>query len=406
MDFRKLFLGAVGGAGVGAGVMYLFDRQVGKRRRAGIRDKAVHGVHVAGDASGKVSRDIRNRARGMVLGMKGMFSREAVTDRVLEERVRSNLGYVVSHPGSIHVKAEEGSVKLTGVVLAAELDDLLKEVKSVRGVRDVSHDLEVHQEPGNVPGLQGEGSRSLAGGRFELMQVNWSPAARAFTGVAGAALIASGFASGLLRRRIAGMVAAAAGLPLLVRAAANMPLSRIVGAAGRRGVDIQKTINIDAPVEKVFGTLSRIEELPNFTTHVRRVQKLDTDRYRWTISGPAGISVDWESVRLSTIPNRQLAWKTVPESRMKHEGVAEFRTNPDGSTAVNIRLTYNPVIGGIGHALLKTLGADPKTLLDEELVRVKTFIEKGKPPRDAAARTIRKSESEIGREPEDRPETT
>lgn len=235
MNFRKLFLGAAGGAGVGAGVMYLFDRQVGKRRRAGIRDKAVHGVHVAGDASGKVSRDVRNRARGMVLGIKGLFSREEVTDRVLEERVRSNLGYVVSHPGSIQVKAEEGSVKVTGVVLAAELEDLLKEVRSVRGVREVTHDLEVHQEPGNVPGLQGEGSRSLPGGRFELMQVNWSPAARAFTGVAGAALIASGFASGLLRRRIAGVAAAAAGVPLFVRAVANMPLSRICGGIRSTG---------------------------------------------------------------------------------------------------------------------------------------------------------------------------
>jgi uncharacterized membrane protein len=381
MDFRKML---VGSAGLGAGLMYLLDRQAGRRRRAAIRDKAVHGAHVTTDTTEKTTRDIRNRLQGIGAEVKHIFSREKVSDKVLVDRIRSDIGTVVSHPGSIQVEAINGHVRLTGVVLAAELENLLKRVESVRGVRDVVHELEVHETSGNVPGLQGEGSGRLSGGRFELMQENWSPAARLFTGAAGGVMVAYG----LINRRLSGAAAAVVGLPLFARAATNMPLRRIVGAAGRRGVDIEKTIHIDAPVERVFETLTRVEDFPNFMTHVKKVSKLESQdrRYRWTVSGPAGTEVSWDSDFTLIIPNRQLAWRTAPKSMVKHAGIVKFDANPDGSTAVNIRLTYNPLIGGLGHALLTMLGADPKTLLDEDLLRAKTFMETRKQPRDAAAR--------------------
>jgi len=379
MNFSKILVGG----GLGAGMMYLLDRQAGKRRRAAIRDKAAHGAHMTREATGKVSRDTRNRLQGVAAQIKQTVSREAVSNRVLAERIRSNMGTIVSHPGSIHVEADEGHVKLTGVILASELNNLVKQVQSVRGVRDVTHELEVHAEPGNVPGLQGDASRRLAGGRFELAQENWSPAARLLTGAAGAWLMSYG----LIKGRFPGAVAAATGLPLFTRALTNIPLRRLVGAAGRRGIDIDKAITIHAPLEQVFESFARVEDFPNFMTHVKKVSKMEPrDTYRWTVSGPAGVEVAWDSRFTSVVPHRQLAWKTVSDSLVKHAGIIKFNTNPDGSTAVYVRFTYNPLIGGAGHALLTLLGADPKKLLDEDLLRAKTFIESGKQPRDAAAR--------------------
>ena len=46
--------------------MYVFDPERGRRRRALARDKAVHAAHKAGDALGAKSRDLSNRARGLV----------------------------------------------------------------------------------------------------------------------------------------------------------------------------------------------------------------------------------------------------------------------------------------------------------------------------------------------------
>jgi hypothetical protein len=56
------------GAGVGAGLMYFFDPQGGRRRRALARDKMVHLAHQAEDAAGVVARDMKNRAQGLASG--------------------------------------------------------------------------------------------------------------------------------------------------------------------------------------------------------------------------------------------------------------------------------------------------------------------------------------------------
>jgi hypothetical protein len=56
------------GAGLGAGMMYLLDPQQGRRRRAMVRDKAVHLAHEARDAGCVVARDMRNRAQGLWAG--------------------------------------------------------------------------------------------------------------------------------------------------------------------------------------------------------------------------------------------------------------------------------------------------------------------------------------------------
>ena len=57
------------GALMGAGVMYLFDPDRGRRRRARLRDRLLHGAHEAedfGEAAASTARHMRNRARGML----------------------------------------------------------------------------------------------------------------------------------------------------------------------------------------------------------------------------------------------------------------------------------------------------------------------------------------------------
>lgn len=56
------------GAGLGAGLMYLLDPQMGRRRRALVRDKAVHMLHEAEDAARTVATDLRHRTEGLASG--------------------------------------------------------------------------------------------------------------------------------------------------------------------------------------------------------------------------------------------------------------------------------------------------------------------------------------------------
>jgi hypothetical protein len=140
----------IGGALAGAGLMYLLDPDRGTRRRALVRDQAARARHRLGDGLEATARDVGNRARGTAAELRARFRGEDVDDEILHERVRSAIGRAVSHPGAITVTPWQGRVTLQGPVLEAELDDLLREVRRVRGVSEVENELEVHREPGGV----------------------------------------------------------------------------------------------------------------------------------------------------------------------------------------------------------------------------------------------------------------
>lgn len=367
-------------AGIGAGVMYLLDPARGRRRRALLRDQAAHAGRRAIGALDMTTRDLGNRTRGLLAELRGSFDRRPVSDEVLRERVRAALGRLVSHPHAIETEVREGHVTLRGPVLAGELPRLLRRVQAVRGVQAVENRLEVHDSPGGVPGLQGELTRAKRG-HLEYMQANWSPAARLLAALAGA----GAGVYGLGRRGPVGTLLAVGGLALLTRAATNLEYSRLIGVGeGRRSIDVQKTIHIEAPVERVFELWSRYENFPHFMSHVEHVERIDDTVSRWVMRGPGGLRMEWETELVSRVPNELLAWRTRPGAALGNAGLVRFYPEGDERTTVDVKLTYNPVAGAVGHALLSLLGRDPRHQLDDDLLRMKTFVETGVPPRDAA----------------------
>jgi hypothetical protein len=181
MDYRAL----LGGAGLGAFLMFILDPDRGGRRRALVRDKVVRGSRMARDGADATFRDIRHRAAGMVHEARGRMQPDEVDDETLIERVRARLGRVCSHPRAIDVMATDGDVTLSGPILGYEVENVLVTVGSVRGVRTVTNELEAHDTSAGVPSLQGRGR--VAGPRLDILQSNWAPATRALVGLAAAA---------------------------------------------------------------------------------------------------------------------------------------------------------------------------------------------------------------------------
>jgi hypothetical protein len=207
-------------AAAGAGVMYLFDPDGGRRRRALLRDQLLHAVHCTGDAVDSTSRDVSNRARGVVAELRNRLVSVPVSDDVLHERVRSRIGAVIGHAGAIEALVAQGRVTLRGPVLADEVGRLIRRVRSVRGVREVIDQMDVHDEPGSVPGLQGRPRPPRGGEVFELLQRNWSPTARLSVGLVGTVLTVWG----ARRLDLPGVAVATGGLALLARGIRNEPL--------------------------------------------------------------------------------------------------------------------------------------------------------------------------------------
>jgi len=155
--------------------------------------------------------------------------------------------------------------------------------------------------------------------------------------------------------------------------------------AGRRAIDLQKTVHINAPVETVFSFWSNFENFPRFMRNVREVRPTAVpEQSHWTVAGPGKVPIEFDAVITQLIPNQVIAWKTVEGATVAHAGIVQFEPEGIDRTRLQIRFSYNPPGGAIGHALATLLGENPKTKMDEDLARMKTLIETGNPPRDAA----------------------
>jgi len=146
----------IGGAGLGAALMYFFDPDRGNRRRSLIRDKVEGAGNKLSDTADKMQRDLRNRAYGVVAEAKSIFRHDEVTDDVLVDRVRSRLGRIPVHIGAFDISAKDGLVTLRGQILAEELPRVLRAARFVRGVKGIDNQFEVHERAAGVPALQGE----------------------------------------------------------------------------------------------------------------------------------------------------------------------------------------------------------------------------------------------------------
>ena len=369
----------LGGAAVGIALMYFLDPNSGRRRRARTRDKVVHAARVVNEGAKVTARDTMHRAQGAWAEARRLFVHESegVDDEALVERVRAALGRLVSHPHAIEAAASGGHITLIGPILSFEVRPLLKAVRRVAGVRAVSDQLTVYNEPGNVSALQGGEPRT--GERFELLQENWSPPARVLVGGVGAALmVAATQARGGLR-----VLLGISGGALVARAATNRDLPSLLGF-GSRGITVRKTIHVAAPIERVFDFWTDYQNFPRFMHHVRDVQQLPDNRTHWVVAGPAGVPVRWTAEVTRVIPGNLIEWRSVSGSDVRHSGVVRFVQNGDGGTRVSVELSYVPPAGAFGHAVATIFGADPKSEMDADLLRMKSMIETGHAPHDAA----------------------
>lgn len=363
--FTKL----LGGIGIGAGLMYLFDPQTGRRRRAQLEQKAGRDARQMASETGKAWRDVGHRARGLMARAAGLFGRRAQPDDViLEERVRARLGRLSSHPGAIELACEDGTVLLAGYVLREEQARLIEGIARIPGVRGVQEMLQVREEAGSIPALQGTPNRLEPWWRRE----HWSPTPRVVGTGAGLWMLMRALRKGGFSGTLWGFL----GLALTVRGMVNRPWRHVVGLAGR-GVEIRKSIFLKVPVSEVYTFWRAFDTFPLFMSHVKEVRPLPEGRFTWRVEGPGGIEFDWQAELTSDIPDREIAWRSLPGSSVETEGTVRFSRRGDG-TQVDVQLSYNPPAGAVGHAVAKLLGKDAKREIDEDLIRFKSLLETGR----------------------------
>lgn len=358
----------LGALALGGATMYWLDPDHGRRRRGRLHDLGLHFATEARELVGKGSRDLRQRASGTMAELRRAMGGDDPSDEVLIERVRAEIGRVSTHPHALDVNAEDGRVTLSGPILAHEADEVCSRARRVRGVHAIEDRLERHATAEQVSSLQGEGRR-------RARRDEWRPGARLAAGVAGAALVAVGIGAA---RRTRGRAMMVGGAALLARSIVNMPPSSFFGVGPKHApIDLYKTFYVDAPVDQVFSFFTDVENFGRFMQHVRRVESRGEGRWHLVVEGPAGIPLHWEAQTTKVVPSETFAWKTVDGSRQHHAGIARFQRTARG-TRIDMRVSYEPLAGRFGHAVATLLGANPKRALDQDMLRFKSLLERGK----------------------------
>lgn len=160
----KQILNVTAAFAAGAIAMYYLDSTMGRRRRALARDKIVSVAHDAADLAEAKGKRLVDRAKGVVAtgSLDRTSSAEPQTDDQLRERVRSRMGHLVSHPRAIEVTVEDGIVRLSGQVLAQELDGLLTQISEMKGVRKVHNALASLDDPSGFSEVQRQEAADIA----------------------------------------------------------------------------------------------------------------------------------------------------------------------------------------------------------------------------------------------------
>jgi uncharacterized membrane protein len=167
--------------------------------------------------------------------------------------------------------------------------------------------------------------------------------------------------------------AVGAGIYAWQRYGGSERLRQRVGTDESGTVTVEKSILIEAPIEHVFETWANYENFPRFMSNVKSVKPLGADRSHWTVRGPAGIGVEFDSVAHMQRPT-ELAWESAPGSTVDNSG--RVTLVPEGSgTRATVRLQYRPPAGAMGQAVSSLLGANPKQEFEDDLNRMKQFIE-------------------------------
>ena len=153
---------------------------------------------------------------------------------------------------------------------------------------------------------------------------------------------------------------------------------RSVSVPYELGVTATNSTTINLPREQVFTFWRDLSNLPKVMHHLVSVTQNGEKSSHWVAEGPGGRRMEWDAEIINEIPNELLAWRSLPGSQVDSAGSVRFKDAPRGrGTEIRVELQYNPPGGFLGAAVAKLFGRDPQAEIEEDLYRLKQFLETG-----------------------------
>ncbi|ABG04369.1 cyclase/dehydrase [Rubrobacter xylanophilus DSM 9941] len=148
---------------------------------------------------------------------------------------------------------------------------------------------------------------------------------------------------------------------------------------------VEGSIEIEAPVERVYGYWENLENLPSFMSNVEEVRSTGADTTRWRVKGPFGRTLEWEAKTTQKEPNRAIAWNSVG-GQVETSGQVRFVEVTPNRTRVEVQMNYWDPPGGRAGEVVSRAISDPKLQLEQDLRNLKDIIEGRVSPEEARRR--------------------
>jgi uncharacterized membrane protein len=132
---------------------------------------------------------------------------------------------------------------------------------------------------------------------------------------------------------------------------------------------IEKSIEVDAPVHKVYNQWTQFEDFPKFMEGVEDVKQVDNKRLHW-VADIAGKRKEWDAEIFEQVPDQRIAWRSASGTR--NSGMVMFTPLGDNKTKVTLKLNYEPE--GATEHLGDMLGFVGRRV-EGDLKRFKEFIQ-------------------------------
>jgi uncharacterized membrane protein len=157
---------------------------------------------------------------------------------------------------------------------------------------------------------------------------------------------------------------------------------------------VEGSIEIEAPVETVYGYWETLENLPNFMANVEEVRPTGPDTTHWRVKGPFGRTLEWDAQTTQREENNAIGWNTT-EGEVGTSGQVRFREVGQNRTRVEVQMNYADPPGGTVGELASRAVANPKLQLEQDLRNLKEILEGSATPEEVqqrpAATTVQSS---------------
>lgn len=148
---------------------------------------------------------------------------------------------------------------------------------------------------------------------------------------------------------------------------------------------ITGSIEVEAPVAKVYEYWRDLENLPQFMKNIEEVRATGPDTTHWVVKGPLGYRAEFDARTTQDEPNSALGWNTV-NGDVQTSGQVRFQEVTPNRTRLEVQMKYaDPPAGKLGEAASR-LTSGPKAIMEQDLKNFKDIIEGKATPEEVQQR--------------------